>query len=278
MSNPLVQLIDILCQIILVFLFLRIFISPRGRVFSPIHAAILQCSDPILRLTRNLFNPRWSKTYDLAPLLPILLLLALQGGLVAILSGERAYISEFYTFSGFLNTLFQVYCTVIIITSLTPSYVANPIISFLRLMVAPPVSLLKKFVQFRPSIWELLVLPLLLLFYVLAQTGLVLLFTLGAESMEGVVTNYLFGGLGLFIDLSLFFIVIIIINAFMSWLNPDPYNPLVQLIGMMSYPLLAPIQRVLPSLGGIDFSPIVAILLLQFLNGFGHSLIQQLQL
>ncbi len=276
MSNPLIQLIDILCQIILVFLFLRIFIAPRSRFFSPVHAGIIQCSEPFLRLTRGFFNPRLSKGYDLSPLLPILLLLTLQGGLVSFLAGEKLFVSEFFTFSGFLNTLLQVYGAVIIITSLSPGYVTNPIISFLRLMSSPFVSLLRKFMQFRSSVWEILALPLVLLCYVLAQTLLVFIFTFGGESMEGVMGSYLFGGLGLLINLSSFFVVVIIINAFMSWVSPDPHNPLVQLIGMMSYPFTAPFQRILPSMGGIDFSPIAAILLLQFFNSFAHSLLQQL--
>jgi len=59
---------------------------------------------------------------------------------------------------------------------------------------------------------------------------------------------------------------IVIARAILSWFNPSPYHPVVRLIISLTEPLLAPIRRRLPLMGGIDFSPmllIVVILLLQ---------------
>jgi len=62
---------------------------------------------------------------------------------------------------------------------------------------------------------------------------------------------------------------IIIIRAFLSWVNPDPFNPIVQFLNNVTEPILAPIRRVLPGYQiGIDFSPVIAILVLWFLNLF----------
>jgi YggT family protein len=60
---------------------------------------------------------------------------------------------------------------------------------------------------------------------------------------------------------------VIIIRALISWVNPDPWNPIVQFLVRVTEPVLAPIRRRLP-MTGIDFSPIVAILGLQFLQWF----------
>lgn len=60
---------------------------------------------------------------------------------------------------------------------------------------------------------------------------------------------------------------IIIIRALISWVSPDPWNPIVQFLVRVTEPVLAPIRRRLPTTG-IDFSPIVAILGLQFLQWF----------
>ena len=62
---------------------------------------------------------------------------------------------------------------------------------------------------------------------------------------------------------------LIIIRALLSWVNPDPYNPIVQFIERSTEPLLAPFRRLVPSYRiGIDVSPILALLLLYFLKIF----------
>ena len=62
---------------------------------------------------------------------------------------------------------------------------------------------------------------------------------------------------------------IIIIRAIVSWVNPDPWNPIVQFLYRATDPVLRPIQRMLPMKGwGIDFSPLVAILAIIFIQKF----------
>jgi YggT family protein len=60
---------------------------------------------------------------------------------------------------------------------------------------------------------------------------------------------------------------IIIIRALLSWVNPDPWNPIVRFLYQVTEPVLRPIRRRLPSTG-IDFSPIVVILAIYFLQRF----------
>jgi YggT family protein len=62
---------------------------------------------------------------------------------------------------------------------------------------------------------------------------------------------------------------IIVIRAVLSWVNPDPYNPIIRLINQLTEPVLAPIRRLIPFRGmGIDFSPIIILLLIIFLQSF----------
>jgi YggT family protein len=69
---------------------------------------------------------------------------------------------------------------------------------------------------------------------------------------------------------------IIIARAVISWVNPDPYNPIVRFLNAATEPLLFPIRRRMPiSLGGLDFSPILVILVIIFIQSFlVRSLIQ----
>jgi len=62
---------------------------------------------------------------------------------------------------------------------------------------------------------------------------------------------------------------IIIARAVISWVNPDPYNPIVRFLYSITDPVLLAIRRRLPlSFGGMDFSPIVIILAIIFLQKF----------
>ncbi len=61
---------------------------------------------------------------------------------------------------------------------------------------------------------------------------------------------------------------IIIISALISWVNPDPYNPVVRFLRAASEPVLRPIRKALGLKMQIDISPIVAILVIMFLQYF----------
>ena len=68
----------------------------------------------------------------------------------------------------------------------------------------------------------------------------------------------------------------IFVRAILSWFNLDPRSPLIQALDAITEPIIAPIRNVMPRLGMIDFSPLVAILLLnvggQFLAAWLDSL------
>jgi YggT family protein len=62
---------------------------------------------------------------------------------------------------------------------------------------------------------------------------------------------------------------IVIIRALISWVNPDPYNPIVRFLHAATDPVLYRIRRLIPvSFGGIDFSPLILIAGLLFLEAF----------
>jgi YggT family protein len=63
----------------------------------------------------------------------------------------------------------------------------------------------------------------------------------------------------------LFYQVAIFAYALLSWVSPGRGNPAAQLLSRLCEPLLAPIRRVLPALGGLDLSPLIALIGLQAL-------------
>ena len=62
---------------------------------------------------------------------------------------------------------------------------------------------------------------------------------------------------------------VIIIRAVLTWVNPDPYNPIVRAIASITDPVLSWLRRRLPLMAGsIDFSPLVVIFVIYFLRSF----------
>ena len=64
-------------------------------------------------------------------------------------------------------------------------------------------------------------------------------------------------------SLDLFFYALML-QVILSWVNP--HTPITDVLNSLTKPILAPIQRILPTASGIDFSPMVALILLQMLN------------
>lgn len=69
---------------------------------------------------------------------------------------------------------------------------------------------------------------------------------------------------------------IVIARAVISWVNPDPYNPVVRFLVQVTEPLLVRIRRVVPPMGGLDLSPMLLILAVIFLQQFLEPTLQQL--
>ena len=61
---------------------------------------------------------------------------------------------------------------------------------------------------------------------------------------------------------------LIIGRAIISWVNPDPYNPIVSFLNRVTEPVLDRVRSKLPNLGGLDLSPMVVILVIIFLQKF----------
>jgi len=60
--------------------------------------------------------------------------------------------------------------------------------------------------------------------------------------------------------------IVIIARALISWVNPDPWNPIVQFLDRVTEPVLRPIRQILTWRMGIDLSPLVAILAIEFIQ------------
>ncbi|TLD81602.1 YggT family protein [Helicobacter sp. MIT 05-5293] len=77
--------------------------------------------------------------------------------------------------------------------------------------------------------------------------------------------------LGMIINL---YIWVVIIAALISWVRPDPYNPIVQILNRLTQPVYAKLRSIIPTtIAGLDLSPLIVVIVLKFID---LSLIQLL--
>ncbi len=83
-----------------------------------------------------------------------------------------------------------------------------------------------------------------------------------------VVNNFLFA-IAKVLDFALnIYMWVIIISALISWVSPDPYNPIVRFLYGATDPVLRPIRRRVGLFGGIDITPMIVIIIIIFLRLF----------
>ncbi len=65
------------------------------------------------------------------------------------------------------------------------------------------------------------------------------------------------------------YLIVVIVACLITWVNPDPYNPIVRTLKMLTEPILYRIRKWLPFVfvGGLDLSPIVLLIAIQLING-----------
>ena len=84
-----------------------------------------------------------------------------------------------------------------------------------------------------------------------------------------MISNFLFALAKLVEILLGVYMWIVIGRAILSWVNPDPYNPIVRFLHDVTEPVLSRIRRMIPAFGGgMDFSPMILILVIYFLMSF----------
>jgi len=159
-----------------------------------------------------------------------------------------------------IDILFQLYATVLLIRLLLQWVRAdfyNPISQFIVKITNPPVIPLRKII---PGFGGIDVATLLIAFIVLAiKTMLVY------QTIEPLAVAIIALGETFILIISIF-LYSIIIQAIMSWVNPDPRNPAVSLLNSLTFPILKHFRNLIPPMSGMDISPIFAIIILMFVQ------------
>ncbi len=171
-----------------------------------------------------------------------------------------------------INTIFDLYILMVLLRFLLQMLRAdfyNPVSQFIVRLTTPPLHLLRRVI---PSIAGQDVAAIVLcLSLIYAKFMVMRLLSIPAVHIGGVMAPI--GGVsfaGLFVlciaDLIALILTVflgaIFIHIIISWVSPGKYNPVIGLVNRIAEPIMKPIRKFIPPLGGIDLTPMFAILML----------------
>ncbi len=92
-----------------------------------------------------------------------------------------------------------------------------------------------------------------------------------------MIDSLLIAFVTLFVTIISLYKWVIIISALLSWVQPDPYNPIVQMLNRLTQPAYAMVRRFIPTVfGGMDMAPLILIFAIQFLEIFVQNLFSKM--
>ena len=179
-----------------------------------------------------------------------------------------------------INVIFGLYIGAVMVRFLLQlvraDFYYNPLAKALVTITNPALRPLRRLIPgFQGIDWAAIVLMLLVQ---MAETTIIVLMIGHVPVFQGLLLVAIAELLSIAIYIYQF---AILIQVVLSWVAPDQYNPMTEVIDALTEPLLRPARQLLPSLGGLDFSPFAALILLQLtallvvapLRDFGYRLL-----
>ncbi len=163
-----------------------------------------------------------------------------------------------------IDTFFSLYILAVMLRFLLQWVNAdfyNPICQFLVKITHPPLKILRRMI---PSIGRIDTASLVLMLVLQMMSGWSIFALQGTASPVGAIFVWAIMELmGLLINI---FVVVILAQVVLSWINPGAYNAATSLIYDLTEPMLKTARKLIPPLGGIDFSPVLVLVGLQLVK------------
>lgn len=170
-------------------------------------------------------------------------------------------------FAFLIDALFSIYIMVLmlrVILQWTRADFYNPLSQFVVKITNPVVVPLRRII---PGLGGLDLATLLIIFLLTAVKLYLIMLISGLPfasiSVISVVLTSLLDMVNLVLNIFLF---AILIQAILSWVNPDPYNPVMGILNTVTEPVLRPFRRLIPPISGIDISPMIAMIAIIFVQ------------
>jgi YggT family protein len=135
----------------------------------------------------------------------------------------------------------------------------NPLSQFILRITDPLLRPLRRVVPGWRGLDLSPVIALLLL--QLVVTGMLAFMATGAVMNAGALIYY--AGVRIIVGVVRLYFFVILVHVIMSWVNPGAWNPLISVINSLTRPVLGPVRRLIPPIGGLDLSPLFVLIGLQ---------------
>ena len=171
-----------------------------------------------------------------------------------------------------INTLFDIYILLVLLRFMLQMLRAdfyNPVSQFIVKLTTPPLRILRRIIPSVAGQDSASIVFCVVLIY--GKFLLMRALSIPAVHIGGVMApigGVSYAGLLLFSIADLIaliltvFLIAVIIQVILSWINPGHYNPVIGLVNKLAEPVLKPIRRFIPPMGGLDLSPLFAALLI----------------
>lgn len=257
-------------DILILVLLIRLLIRPNEAFFHPVYRLIYRLTDPVLLPARHV-----TRTAAQGVTLTVVALAVLRGALYIAIEGRTLASGLNTSLQELLGLLFQGYMVLWVVAALGGRGYGSFLVHLMARALVPVDAALRSMGIRRGGF---VAGSFVLLWMAYAVASLVFFSVLEVQEFPSpsLLARALAHGLLLFIYLFPFpgfFSLVIIIGALLSWVSPDRSNPVVQAIYGISEPLLTPFRRIVPHLGGLDISPILALVAFQVLGGIAQQLV-----
>ena len=256
-------------DIVIIILLIRLLINPKEAFFNQIYSLIYRISDPILTPSRYI-----TRNHSRMVLITILGLVILRGIVYLSIKPMSLLSGMGISLLSLCRLLFQAYMVIWIINILSQQGYGASLLRMLQRAFIPLYTVSTRLVISK-KYFNLFSFLFLLVLYSLISF-IIYSLMIPTQSIDASYSILHGLGEGLIIVFGLFpgfFSLVIFIGVMLSWVSPDPNNPIVQAIYGISEPLLIPFRRFIPSLGGLDISPILALICYQVLGRLGQQVV-----
>ncbi|WP_022849810.1 YggT family protein [Limisalsivibrio acetivorans] len=260
-----IGLISILIKIAVAVVLLYSVMTRQELHFNPLGRAASSVLDPVFTKSLKMTKKQSDR---LTPLI-ILGFTILQGFIFLGVTGRSLTYTMAYSFDDMLKFLLLFYFIALLVGSTVNRFGVSAYSTFFYRLALPWVKTARTFFK-TPG--NLIIIPSMLLLFAafLVLDSLVQLSFYFAQSgnvmIEESVRAAVSGGLVSLAQMLQIYVWLIIFRALMSWVSPDPANPVVQFIGSVTDPIMEPFRKIIPPLGMIDISPIILIMVIYFLR------------
>lgn len=251
-------------KFLLVVLIFRSAMTRQELYFNPLGKLIAKVTDPILEKT---FKMTKKSADNILPLF-ILLAMALDSLVVFMLTRSSLIYSVLAGVMDILVFLMLFYVVSTIMGGFAGSASMTQYATFFKRIASFWVKLTRTFIPVKSNVVILPTVVVIFAFFTLATAGILVIEQVLTNSMNIIMVLKSAFKINVFslVGLLDIFVWLIIIRALMSWVSPDPRNPVVQIIHALTEPVMEPFRKVIPNFGGIDLSPMLLIFVVYFLK------------